>query len=97
MTVKTGEKPTSINDLKPKMKLTGVVKKVELFGAFVDVGVGQDGLLHISQRLDSDSSSDRPHRPPHRVPIPVMEPVALSLVSLNRRIPNAAPLLSTLL
>jgi small subunit ribosomal protein S1 len=49
MTVKAGEKPTSINDLKPKMELTGVVKKVELFGAFVDVGVGQDGLLHISQ------------------------------------------------
>ncbi len=49
MTVKTGEQPTSINDLRPKMALTGVVKKVELFGAFVDVGVGIDGLLHISQ------------------------------------------------
>lgn len=49
MAVTNGEKPTSINDLKPKMALTGVVKKVELFGAFVDVGVGQDGLLHISQ------------------------------------------------
>jgi small subunit ribosomal protein S1 len=49
MAVSTGEKPTSINDLQPKMELTGVVKKVELFGAFVDVGVGQDGLLHISQ------------------------------------------------
>ncbi len=49
MTVKAGEQPTSINDLKPKMALTGVVKKIELFGAFVDVGVGQDGLLHISQ------------------------------------------------
>jgi ribosomal protein S1 len=30
------------------MKLTGKVKKVELFGAFVDVGVGRDGLVHIS-------------------------------------------------
>lgn len=49
MAVNSGEKPTSFNDLKPKMALTGVVKKVELFGAFVDVGVGQDGLLHISQ------------------------------------------------
>ncbi len=49
MAVTIGEKPTSINDLKPKMALTGVVKKVELFGAFVDVGVRQDGLLHISQ------------------------------------------------
>jgi len=49
MAVNNGDKPTSINDLKPKMALTGIVKKVELFGAFVDVGVGQDGLLHISQ------------------------------------------------
>lgn len=40
--------PTRAEDLKPKMKLTGTVKKVELFGAFVDVGVGRDGLLHIS-------------------------------------------------
>jgi len=40
--------PTRVEDLKPKMKLTGTVKKVELFGAFVDVGVGRDGLLHIS-------------------------------------------------
>jgi ribosomal protein S1 len=31
------------------MPLTGTVKKVELFGAFVDVGVGRDGLVHISQ------------------------------------------------
>ncbi len=49
MTVKNGEQPTSIHDLKPKMELSGVVKKVELFGAFVDVGVGHDALLHISQ------------------------------------------------
>lgn len=40
--------PTRLEDLKPKMKLTGTVKKVELFGAFVDVGVGRDGLVHIS-------------------------------------------------
>lgn len=40
---------TSINDLKPKMELRGKVKRIELFGAFVDVGVGVDGLVHISQ------------------------------------------------
>ncbi len=40
--------PTKLEDLKPKMKLTGTVKKIELFGAFVDVGVGRDGLVHIS-------------------------------------------------
>lgn len=41
--------PLRLEDLKPKMRLTGTVKKVELFGAFVDVGVGRDGLVHISQ------------------------------------------------
>ncbi len=40
--------PAKISDLKPKMKLQGTVKKVELFGAFVDIGVGRDGLVHIS-------------------------------------------------
>lgn len=40
--------PSRLEDLRPKMKLTGTVKKIELFGAFVDVGVGRDGLLHIS-------------------------------------------------
>ena len=39
----------SIQDLKPKMELHGKVKKIELYGAFVDLGVGTDGLLHISQ------------------------------------------------
>ncbi len=39
----------SIRDLKPKMELRGKVKKIELYGAFVDLGVGTDGLLHISQ------------------------------------------------
>ncbi|MEP7359361.1 MAG: S1 RNA-binding domain-containing protein, partial [Anaerolineales bacterium] len=40
--------PQRLDDLQPKMKLTGTVKKIELFGAFVDVGVGRDGLVHIS-------------------------------------------------
>ena len=40
--------PHRLEDLKQKMKLTGTVKKVELFGAFIDVGVGRDGLVHIS-------------------------------------------------
>src|SRR5215831_2525238 len=39
----------SLTDLKPKMELRGKVKKIELYGAFVDIGVGRDGLLHISQ------------------------------------------------
>ncbi len=43
------EKPTSMNDLVTGMELKGRVKRIELFGAFVDIGVGHDGLLHISQ------------------------------------------------
>lgn len=38
-----------IKDLKPGMELTGTVRNVIDFGAFVDVGVHQDGLIHISQ------------------------------------------------
>jgi uncharacterized protein len=42
----------SPEDLKPGMKLTGVVTNVTNFGAFVDIGVHQDGLVHISQLSD---------------------------------------------
>ncbi len=38
-----------LSDLKEGMKLSGTVRNVTDFGAFVDVGVGQDGLVHISQ------------------------------------------------
>ncbi|NLE43102.1 MAG: S1 RNA-binding domain-containing protein [Chloroflexi bacterium] len=41
--------PTSIGELKPKMKLQGVVKDTQLYGAIVDIGLDQDGLVHISQ------------------------------------------------
>src|SRR5690554_1824295 len=44
--------PTSFDDLAPKMQLEGTVKKIELFGALVDIGVGRLGLLHISQLSD---------------------------------------------
>lgn len=43
------EHPASIDDLTPKMKLRGTVRRVELFGAFVDIGVEQNGLVHISE------------------------------------------------
>ena len=39
----------SLEDLKPDMELTGTVRNVIDFGAFVDIGVHQDGLVHISQ------------------------------------------------
>jgi uncharacterized protein len=41
-----------ITDLKPGLTLEGVVTNVTNFGAFVDVGVHQDGLVHISQLAD---------------------------------------------
>jgi len=42
----------SMEDLKPDMVLTGTVRNVIDFGAFVDIGVHQDGLVHISQLCD---------------------------------------------
>ncbi len=41
--------PQSLGDLATKMELKGTVKRIELYGAFVDIGIGQDALLHISQ------------------------------------------------
>ena len=41
-----------MKDLKPGMELTGTVRNVIDFGAFVDIGVHQDGLVHISQICD---------------------------------------------
>ena len=42
----------SIENLKPGMVLTGTVRNITDFGAFVDIGVHQDGLVHISQICD---------------------------------------------
>jgi len=42
-----------LSDLKPDMILEGVVTNVAAFGAFVDIGVHQDGLVHISALADS--------------------------------------------
>ncbi len=41
-----------LEDLKPGMILTGTIRNVADFGAFVDIGVHQDGLVHISQLAD---------------------------------------------
>lgn len=42
----------SISDLVPEMRLPGIITNVTKFGAFVDIGVHQDGLIHISQLAD---------------------------------------------
>lgn len=41
-----------LSDLKPDMELKGTVRNIVDFGAFVDIGVHQDGLVHISQLSD---------------------------------------------
>ena len=43
---------TKLEDLRPGMRLPGIVTNVTAFGAFVDVGVHQDGLVHVSQLAD---------------------------------------------
>ncbi|HNP29054.1 MAG TPA: Tex family protein [Nitrospirales bacterium] len=47
--VKFDDSVQSIEQVKPGMVLSGVVTNVTAFGAFVDIGVHQDGLVHISQ------------------------------------------------
>ena len=39
----------SIEDLQPGMELPGIITNITAFGAFVDIGVHQDGLVHISE------------------------------------------------
>lgn len=51
-TAKFQEGVHEIKDLVPGMKLEGVVSNVAAFGAFVDIGVHQDGLVHVSELSD---------------------------------------------
>jgi len=46
------EEVRTMGDLIPEMRLPGIVTNVTKFGAFVDIGVHQDGLIHISQLAD---------------------------------------------
>jgi uncharacterized protein len=51
--VEFAEGVNRISDLEPGMKVPGIVTNVTAFGAFVDIGVHQDGLVHISELSDS--------------------------------------------
>ena len=51
--IEFAEGVNQLSDLKPGMKLPGIVTNVTAFGAFVDIGVHQDGLVHISELSDS--------------------------------------------
>jgi uncharacterized protein len=89
---------TSMNDLRPGMMLEGVVTNVTAFGAFVDVGVHQDGLVHISAL--ADRFVDNPHsvvKPGQIVKVRVMEVdlprkrIALSMKTRDDGHHNAQP------
>ena len=82
-----------IKDLRPGMVLEGVVSNVAAFGAFVDIGVHQDGLVHIS------ALSDRYVKDPREVvkagdvvKVRVLEvDVARKRIALTRRLDDAVP------
>jgi uncharacterized protein len=85
-------------DLKPGMKLPGIVTNVTAFGAFVDIGVHQDGLVHVSQLADTfvkDPASVV--RPQQKVMVTVTEVdlarqrIALSMRSNPQLGPKTAP------
>ena len=65
-----------VSDLEPGMSLPGVVTNVTAFGAFVDVGVHQDGLVHISQL------SDRYVEDPHEV-VRVTQQVRVTVLNVD--------------
>jgi len=67
----------SLEDVQPGMTLPGVVTNVTAFGAFVDIGVHQDGLVHISQL------ADRFVRDPNEV-VSVQQPVQVTVLEVDR-------------
>jgi uncharacterized protein len=88
-------KPT---DLKPGMKLPGIVTNVTAFGAFVDIGVHQDGLVHVSQLADTFVKEPAAVvKPGQKVMVTVTEVdlarnrIALSMRSKPEIGPKAAP------
>ncbi|WP_156307085.1 Tex family protein [Sphingobacterium endophyticum] len=68
----------SISDLKIGMKLPGIVTNITNFGAFVDIGVHQDGLVHLSQ-LANHYVSD-----PHEI-VKVQQHVTVTVTELDEK------------
>jgi uncharacterized protein len=81
-----------IGDLKPGMMLEGVVTNVAAFGAFVDVGVHQDGLVHISALADTFVKDPRSVvKPGDIVKVKVLEvDVPRKRISLTMRMSDPA-------
>jgi uncharacterized protein len=82
-----------ICDLKPGMQLEGVVTNVANFGAFVDIGVHQDGLVHVSQLADRFVSDPKQIiKVGQVVKVRVLEVnEALKRISLSMRSSDAEP------
>jgi uncharacterized protein len=82
-----------ISDLKPDMVLEGVITNVTNFGAFVDIGVHQDGLVHIS--MMSNKFIKDPHevvKAGEVVKVKVLEvDAARKRIALTMRLEDSAP------
>lgn len=80
----------NIEDLLPGMALAGIVTNVTAFGAFVDIGVHQDGLVHISQLADRFIKNPADVvKPGQRVKVSVMEvDIARKRISLTMKKEN---------
>ncbi|NJN14692.1 MAG: S1 RNA-binding domain-containing protein, partial [Planctomycetes bacterium] len=66
----------SLEDLEPGMLLPGLVTNVAAFGAFVDIGVHQEGLVHVSEL------ADRFVRDPHEI-VRVRQPVTVRVLEVD--------------
>ena len=87
-----------IDDLKAGMKVPGIVTNVTNFGAFVDVGVHQDGLVHISQLaakfVEDPNDIVKVQQPVHVTVLEVDLPrkrIALSMKMDQEKAPDRAP------
>ncbi len=76
-----------LEDLTPGMELTGIVTNVTAFGAFVDIGVHQDGLVHISEMSDTYIKSPADFlKVQQKVKVKVLEvDIARKRISLSMR------------
>ncbi len=92
-TAKFKEGVNTLNDLMPGMLLEGVVTNVANFGAFVDIGVHQDGLVHISALSEKFVKDPRDVvRVGQTVKVKVLEiDLARKRVSLTMRLDDAGP------
>jgi uncharacterized protein len=82
-----------LEDLKPGMVCPGIVTNVTNFGAFVDVGVHQDGLVHVSQMGERSAKDPRQGLSPgERVTVRVLKvDLAKKQISLSMRTEAAEP------